>query len=104
MADVAMASLDAERAALAARIRAGVARAAGRLRNAARAYEIYAVEIDPLVRRNLELLERGYAAGELSAAQIITGQEQILRTGEALIEAEREFDEALADFDGAVGR
>jgi outer membrane protein, heavy metal efflux system len=104
IADVEMASLDAERHVLVARVRADVARAAGRLRNAARAYEIYTVEIAPLVRRNLELLERGYVAGELGATQVITEQEQILRTGEALIEAELEFNEALADFDRAVGR
>lgn len=103
-ADADAAALDAGRLALAARIRTDVVRAAGRLRNAAQAYAIYTREIAPLVRRNLELLERGYSAGELGSVQIISGQEQFLRSGETLIETEREFGEALADFDRAVAR
>jgi cobalt-zinc-cadmium efflux system outer membrane protein len=102
--DAELAALEAQKRLLAARIRADVARAAGRLRNAARAVAIYTEHVQPFVRRNLELLERGYSAGELSATQVITQQEQFLRTGESLIEAQREFNEAQADFDRALGR
>jgi cobalt-zinc-cadmium efflux system outer membrane protein len=94
----------AEQRVLEYRIRTEVARAAARLRPAAQALDLYAREIAPLIGRNLELLERGYRAGELSATEVIAQQQQFASAGEALIEAELEFNEAYAQFERALGR
>ena len=89
---------------LATRIRADVARAAARLRPAAEALALYRREIAPLITRNLELLERGYRAGELGATELIPQQQQFAGAAEALIQAELEFNEAYAEFERALGR
>ena len=103
IADVELAIVEAERARLAAGIRADLSRAVARLRVAAEAYALYATDIAPLIRRNLVLLERGYVGGELSATEVVSQQQQFLRAGEALIDAEREYMEALADYRRASG-
>jgi outer membrane protein TolC len=103
LADVEISIIEAERARLAARLRADLARAAGRLRAAAEAAAIYQREIAPYITRNIRLLERGYAAGELSATEIVSQQEQFVRTSQALVDARREYWEAVADFQRATG-
>lgn len=99
-----MAGVEAEQRSLAARITGDLARAAARLRGAAGALELYNSRIAPLVERNLELLERGYAAGELTATQVVAQQEGLLRGSQAVVDARREFAEALAEFERALGR
>ena len=103
LAEVEMTIIESERTRLAARIRADLARASGRLRAAAEAAAIYAREIAPYITRNIQLLERGYAAGELSATQIVSQQEQFVRTSQSLVDARREYWEAVAEFKRAVG-
>jgi outer membrane protein TolC len=95
--------VNAERARIIARIRTDLARSAARLRSAASAVLLYTKEITPLVRRNLELLERGYAAGELSATEVVTQRDRLVRSAEAMIEAQQKYAEALADFKRAIG-
>lgn len=104
LADVELSIIEAERTRLAARIRADLARATGRLRSAARANAIYTNDIAPYVTRNILLLERGYTAGELSATEVVSQQGQFVRTGEAVIQAQQEYWEAMADFLRAVGQ
>ncbi len=99
-----LAGIEAERRALEARITGDLARAAARLRGAAGVLNLYNNRIAPLVERNLELLERGYAAGELTATQVVAQQEGLLRGSQAVVDARREFAEALAEFERALGR
>ena len=102
VADAELALIDAERVLIRSRARADIARAAGRLRAAAGAVGLYSRDVAPLVGRNLELLERGYAAGELGAAEVIAQQRQLVRFREALIDAEQRYAEALADFERVI--
>lgn len=104
IADAEMSIAVADQRVLATRIRNDVAAASARLRSAVSAIATFSREIGPYIIRNLELLERGYRAGELSAIELITQQQQFAGAGEALIEAELELDEAYADFERAVGR
>jgi cobalt-zinc-cadmium efflux system outer membrane protein len=104
VAEAGMRIATAEQLLLETRIRAELTRASARLRPAVEALGIYAREIAPLVTRNLELLERGYRAGELSASEVVAQQQQFVRAGESLIEAQLEYAEALADLERALGR
>lgn len=104
VADAEIAIAQAEQRVLENRIRSDVARAAARLRPAALALDLYTRTIAPRIARNLELLERGYRAGELSATELITQQLQFARVGEASIEAEREYNKAFAEFERALGQ
>jgi outer membrane protein, heavy metal efflux system len=104
IAEAEMGIAEAEQRLLVARIRSDVARAIARMRPAAEALAMYTRDIAPLVARNLELLERGYRAGELSATELIAQQGQFVRAGEALIEAQLEYAEARANFERALGR
>jgi outer membrane protein, heavy metal efflux system len=103
VAETELLAINAERTRIVARIRADLARSAARLRSAASAVLLYTTEITPLVRRNLELLERGYAAGELSATEIVTQRDLLVRTAEAMIDAQQNYAEALAEFKRAMG-
>ena len=103
VAETELLAINAERARIVARIRADLARSAARLRSAASAVLLYTTEITPLVRRNLELLERGYAAGELSATEVVTQRDRLVRSTEAMIEAQQNYAEALAEFKRAMG-
>lgn len=102
-ADAELAIIETERRLLAARLRAELVAAAARLRAAADLLTLYNSSIAPLVRRNLELLERGYTAGELTATELVTQQEQLLRTGLAAIDARREYAEAEGEVERAMG-
>lgn len=104
IAEVEMTLVEAEQRVLESRIRAEVGRAAARLRPSAQALAIYRRDIAPLVERNLELLERGYRAGELGATEVIAQGRQFAEAAEALIEAGLAFEEAYADFELALGR
>ena len=104
IADAEMSIAVADQRVLATRIRGDVAAASLRLRSAIAAIATYSREIGPYIIRNLELLERGYRAGELSALEVITQQQQFAGAGEDLIEAELELNEAYANFERALGR
>ncbi|MEO6048156.1 MAG: TolC family protein [Candidatus Kapaibacterium sp.] len=104
VADAEIALVESERNILATTIRADIGRAAIRLRAAAEAMRLYQRDISPVISRNLELLERGYAAGELSATQVVTQQQQLVRVQDGLIRARREYAEAFADFERATAQ
>ncbi len=104
MAEVEIAAIEADRRVLATRITADLAGAIARLRGAAARLALYGERIAPLVSRNMELLERGYAAGELTATEVVMQQEGLLRSAEALVDARRQFAESLAGFERVLGR
>ncbi len=99
-----LALVDADRAVLVGGIRRELAHATERLRAAARGLRAYQQEIVPIVARNLELAERGYAAGELSASQVVQLQDQLMRTGTMAIELRMELEQAVADVNRVMGR
>ena len=102
--DVAIA--EAERAAVDAKYRLLLARfanelqgAQSRARRALSKLAIFGENLEPLVRRNIDLLERGYSGGELDASEVVIRQESMLRAMRARIDAQLELDEALADLE-----
>lgn len=102
--DVAIA--EAERAAVDAKYRLLLARfanelqgAQSRTRTALSKLAIFGENLEPLVRRNIDLLERGYSGGELDASEVVIRQESMLRAMRARIDAQLELDEALADLE-----
>jgi outer membrane protein TolC len=102
--DVAIA--EAERAAVDAKYRLLLARfanelqgAQSRARTALSKLAIFGESLEPLVRRNIDLLERGYSGGELDASEVVIRQESMLRAMRARIDAQLELDEALADLE-----
>ncbi|MEP7217292.1 MAG: TolC family protein [Bacteroidota bacterium] len=104
VADAEIAIVEAERTILAANIRNDINQSAIRLRSASDAIQLYQQDISPLIGRNLELLERGYTAGELSATQVLTQQQQLVRIQEVRIRARQEYAEAFADFERAIAQ
>lgn len=104
VADAEVLAIDAEQRIIRSRIRADIDGALGRLELALAAYTTYVREIEPLVARNIELLERGYAGGELSAVEVVTQQERLLRAADGLIEARLAYEIALADVERATAR
>lgn len=104
VADAEIAALEADRRMLMAGVGADLERAASRLRAAATTLALCNERIVPMLERNRELVERGYAAGELTATQTVTQQEQLLRSSESLVRARREYAEAFAEFERIIGR
>jgi cobalt-zinc-cadmium efflux system outer membrane protein len=104
VADAEMTAIEADRAGIVSAVRADIERSAARLRAASEAVELYERDVAPVVDRNMELLERGYVGGELSASQVIAGEQQLARVEEAAIDARREYHDALAEFERAIGR
>jgi cobalt-zinc-cadmium efflux system outer membrane protein len=104
VADAEMTAVETERVGIISTARADIERSAARLRAASEAIGLYERDVVPVVDRNMELLERGYVGGELSASQIIAGEQQLARVEEAAIDARREYHDALAEFERAIGR
>ncbi len=102
--DVAIA--EAERAAVESNYRLVLARltnqlhgAQARARTALSKLALFGERLGPLVQRNIDLLERGFAAGELGATEVVFRQESMIRAMRSRIDAQRELDEALADME-----
>ncbi|MBS1914397.1 MAG: TolC family protein [Bacteroidetes bacterium] len=103
-AEADLAGVAAERLVLRSAAFAELSAVAARLRASADAVRLYRDDVEPLARRNRELLERGYREGELAAVQVITQKQQLAQAMETSIAAEREYREACATFDRILGR
>ncbi len=93
-----------EEEAAAARALVGrIIRAHGELVSADRRLALFIDEIEPTLESNLELLRRGFEAGELSQGVVASASRRLLEAQRDGLEAFAEYFRALAELEGAAG-
>jgi cobalt-zinc-cadmium efflux system outer membrane protein len=85
------------------RLRVRVRRASTAVNGAADRIEIYGRDIAPAFRKNLDLVERAFQAGEIDIFRVTQMRERVLKTQQDAIEAHSDYIEAAARLEGLVG-
>ena len=85
------------------RLTAAAREARGRLQRARLEVEAQEKDVLPLVRRNQDLLERGYRAGEVTVFDLIAAQQRALKARQAHLASVVRYQESVIDMETAMG-